>query len=64
MNIVTFKSTKVGEQDYRGEIQVRGYKAVDYGPSPEDVKTSLISHLLDEQEIKEGEYILEETPIE
>lgn len=64
MRIVKFKATEIDENDWRGEVKVQGYYAVDYGTSKEDVKTKLIDHLVMENEISLGNYSLEETPTE
>ncbi len=60
MRIVRFKAKKIDDYDYRGEVKVAGYVAIDYDTSPEEVKTKLIAHLLEEGEIKQGNYQVEE----
>ncbi len=63
MKIVQFRSRKLDEEEYWGEVKVQGYTATEYGTSPEDVQDTLIKHLLEEDEIKVGEYTVE-TPTE
>lgn len=60
MRTVSFTTTQDGDI-VRGEVRVRGFRAIDYGTSVDEVRNSLIAHLIDEQEIKDGDYTIEET---
>lgn len=56
---ITIEKTETG---YKGTAKVLGYTAEEHGSSPKDVEERLIDHLLEENEISEGNYQIEDTP--
>lgn len=63
MKIVKF-SHEIVDDMVRGTVKVRGFEATDTANTIDDVKASLIAHLIDENEIREGNYVIEETSTE
>lgn len=59
MRTVRFDVKEIGDHEFVGEVKVLGYRAIDYGTSPEEVRQKLIEHLIEEDEIREGNYQVE-----